>query len=713
MTSLFNRFFLVGLFLALFLSLGLCPAAANPVLASTPAPANKSSALLPIADQLQNLIGVPALQSPAAGAQSKADDTEEPATEPQETFGVRALNLLLSDFEILWNQNKDIATNYTAGTDFSSWLTQQENDQRHLDRWHSIGRDIFIIIGLPFLAALLLDFALLPFRRLLYREPKDALHRLCVLVGLVIVKLIPVVLFIGASLTLLDHFETQRLQRFVILNIVYAMTLNRLAATVIRVSLVPKLEALRFIPISNAQAENAYRWLTAFSLVIIYGYFLTDVARAVYIPASVISLFNHLLGLILVTMAIVLILQKRDGVTGFLRGSLMPTQTDLSILQGLRLWLARRWHIFAIVYLIAGFSMTLADVQNGFNLILRGTILTLLILVSLRFFLLAMERWFTSDPAKKVAIHRLFLIFILRCVAWLVAVMALLSSWGFDLSAFFATALGQRLLGASFSIGITIGLTFILYEGLNAFFERQLNRKDPDGKPIPATARMRTLLPMLRNTFLIIFAAIIALVSLSEAGINIAPLLAGAGVVGVAIGFGSQTLVKDFLTGLFIIVENTIAIGDYVKIGDHAGSVEAMSLRTLRIRDNDGALHILPFSEVSQIINMTKDFAFAVIDVGVSYECDLEHAMTVMRSVGDALQQDPIFKRVILEPIEILGIEKLGDSAITLRARIRTRAGKQWDVKRIYLLKMKQRFDKEGIEIPYPIVAQVQRSSAS
>ena len=146
-----------------------------------------------------------------------------------------------------------------------------------------------------------------------------------------------------------------------------------------------------------------------------------------------------------------------------------------------------------------------------------------------------------------------------------------------------------------------------------------------------------------------------------------------------------------------------------MKIGDHKGVVDAMSIRTLRLRDNDGALHILPFSEVTNIINMTKDYSFAVIDLSVAYDSNLDHVMNVIRLVGEDMQKDPIFKRVILEPVEVLGVENLGDSSITIRSRMRTRPGKQWDVRRMFLLKIKQRFDKEGIEIPFPTVTNIQR----
>ncbi|HEU0118268.1 MAG TPA: mechanosensitive ion channel domain-containing protein, partial [Alphaproteobacteria bacterium] len=337
-------------------------------------------------------------------------------------------------------------------------------------------------------------------------------------------------------------------------------------------------------------------------------------------------------------------------------------------------------------------------------------ILTLVILVTMRLCLHATDRFGAKDLTASAALHHIILRGLLRFLIWIVAILGVAASWGANLPAFFATPIGQRVLGGTFSIGITIAVVALIYGLCNSAIESRLNRRDADGKVVQASARMRTLLPMLRNTVFIIFAIAVGIVVLSELGFNIAPLLAGAGIFGVALGFGSQTLVKDFLTGLFIVIENTIAIGDVVKIGDHSGVVDAMSVRTLRLRDNDGAVHILPYSEVTNIINMTKDFAFAVIDVGVGYDADLEKAMQVIREVGDDMQKDPIFKRVILEQVEVLGIEKLGDSSITIRSRIRTRPGKQWDVRRMFQLKLVQRFIKEGIDIPFPTVTNIQRT---
>jgi small conductance mechanosensitive channel len=249
-----------------------------------------------------------------------------------------------------------------------------------------------------------------------------------------------------------------------------------------------------------------------------------------------------------------------------------------------------------------------------------------------------------------------------------------------------------------------------LYETINSWIERHLGQRDSATKAPLASARALTLLPMLRGSIFILFSAIIILTFMSAVGINIAPLLAGAGVLGVAVGFGSQTLVKDFLTGLFIVTENTVAVGDVVKIGDFSGAVETLSIRAIRLRDIDGSLHIIPFGDVSKITNLTRGFAFALVDINVGYDCDLEQVMQVIREVGATLQEDAVFKRVILEPIEVMGVEKFGDSAVTIRARLRTRPGKQWEVRRLLLLRIKQRFDQEGIEMPFPTVTHITRN---
>lgn len=703
--------FLALLFLfAVSLSASAQPFVAPALTKQTPRPL-----MSPIAVQIQTLLGVPAIPTPATTATIPSTDAADTAdTEPQETFGTKALNLLISEASLLHTEGDSLISNFAALPQLTSWYSQQINDPKSHDRWAQTGHDLVFIVGLSFIGAMALDFLFLPIRNSWRKRTPANLSRKCGTLLLILsLKLLPILVFLGVSLTMLDQSEPQKFPRFIALNAVYALALSRIVVALIRGFLAPRAEALRIIPASTSQAVYAHHWLSTFSLVIIYGYFVVDVARAIRIPVAVISAFNSLLGLALVLMTLLVIVQKRAFVAAILRGNLSAAHQDLSLFQNLRLWFARHWHTLAASYIVIGYLISAAGIENGFVLMLRGTILTLAIFAMMRVLFHATDHWGSADTVSGSTVHHTILRALLRMVIWIFALIAAAAAWGANIPAFFDTPLGQRLLGSAFSIGITVIVVALIYEGCNSAIERHLNRRDSEGKALQASARVRTLLPMIRNTIFIGFSVIVALVVMSEAGFNVAPLLAGAGIFGVALGFGSQTLVKDFLTGLFIVIENTIAIGDVVKIGDHSGTVEAMSVRTLRLRDQNGALHILPFSEVTNIINMTKDFAFALVNVGVSYSSDLDHVMNTIRSVGEEMQKDPIFKRVIVEPVEVLGVENLGDSSVTISARMRTRPGKQWDVRRQFLLKLKQRFDKEGIEIPFPTVTNIQRTIPS
>jgi small conductance mechanosensitive channel len=241
----------------------------------------------------------------------------------------------------------------------------------------------------------------------------------------------------------------------------------------------------------------------------------------------------------------------------------------------------------------------------------------------------------------------------------------------------------------------------IVWEVKSARIERQLAR-DGTGGGMAASARARTLLPLLRTMLMVLLIGAVALVVLSEFGVNIAPLLAGFGVIGLAIGFGAQTLVKDVITGAFILAEDQISVGDVVKIGTHAGLVEKLSLRTLWLRGLDGNVHVIPFSEVNTVENMTKDFSRYVFDVGVAYREDTDQVIGVLAEIGAEMQQDPEYRDLITEPLEVLGVDSFGDSAVVIKARITTRPIQQWKVGREFNRRMKKRFDALGIEIPFP-----------
>ena len=214
--------------------------------------------------------------------------------------------------------------------------------------------------------------------------------------------------------------------------------------------------------------------------------------------------------------------------------------------------------------------------------------------------------------------------------------------------------------------------------------------------------RINTLFRILKNFASVTILVVMIMLVLSELGIKIGPLIAAAGVVGLAIGFGAQTLVKDIITGLFVVLEGQVTIGDIVEIAGHSGKVEAISIRTIRLRDVQGHLHVIPFSEVTTVTNITQDQDYHTFEIGVSYNEDVDDVIETLEKVGKDLQRDKDFKSKVNGKIEVFGLDKFDDSAIIIKGRIPTVHKQQWAVRREFNRRVKIAFDKNGIEIPFP-----------
>ncbi len=221
-------------------------------------------------------------------------------------------------------------------------------------------------------------------------------------------------------------------------------------------------------------------------------------------------------------------------------------------------------------------------------------------------------------------------------------------------------------------------------------------------QPLRAASRAQTIGLVLKSTASIVIYAIAVITALAEVGINLAPLIAGAGIVGVALGFGAQSLVKDFLSGLFMLAEDQYGVGDVIDVGEATGTVEVVNLRTTKLRAVDGTVWHVPNGEIRRVGNMSQQWARALLDVEVAYSTDLGKAEQVVKEVADQLWHEDTWRTDILEEPEIWGIEALGANGIAIRLVIKTQPGRQWAVSRELNRRIKDRFDAEGIEIPFP-----------
>ena len=214
--------------------------------------------------------------------------------------------------------------------------------------------------------------------------------------------------------------------------------------------------------------------------------------------------------------------------------------------------------------------------------------------------------------------------------------------------------------------------------------------------------RIETLARIFRYVATVLITLVAGMLVLSELGISIAPFLGAAGVVGIAVGFGAQSLVKDFFSGFFMLLENQVRVGDAVELAGKLGVVEEVTLRNTVLRDNEGNVHYIPNGEITVVTNKSRGYAFALIDIGVAYREDLDEVYAVIRAAGAELRADPETGPKILEDIEIQGVQNWADSAVIVRCRIKTVAMEQWAVRRIFLARLKKAFDMHNIEIPYP-----------
>jgi moderate conductance mechanosensitive channel len=254
--------------------------------------------------------------------------------------------------------------------------------------------------------------------------------------------------------------------------------------------------------------------------------------------------------------------------------------------------------------------------------------------------------------------------------------------------------------------GIKIFLIFFAAYILNRIFkiaikrfQTNLEKNDPTGE---AGKRANTLGTLLRTIAIVAILLVAIMMVLSEIGVQIGPMIAALGIGGLAIGFGAQNLVRDVISGFFIIIENQIRVGDVVNINGKGGVVELITLRIVRLRDLHGSVHYIPHGQITAVTNMTKDYGRYVFDVGIAYREDVDQVIEILKEIGDNLINDPEYRDVIVEPLEIMGLDRFDDSAVVIRARITTRPIQQWRVGREFNKRMKKVFDERGIEIPFP-----------
>jgi len=472
-----------------------------------------------------------------------------------------------------------------------------------------------------------------------------------------------------------------------------------------------RYDGLRLIPI---RAEDAAYWYAALAhLVSFVGYgalFVVPVVSRTIEPS-----LGHLVYVLVLAFGFVyalsIILQNRASVRRRLEA--IAQRTGLATARVLASVLARVWHLVAIAYLTALTIVLLtrpkaalpymatATVQSLLTIgvgVLIGAVIGRIIRQGIRVPEETRARFPQIEARLNAFVPRGLQI--IRFIILLFVAALVLDAWhAFDLGAWLASATGLRVIAAVSSVFAILVLATALWIVAASWIDYWLSPDTGTGEP---SARQRTLLALFRNALAVLIVTMTTMITLSQLGIDIGPLIAGAGVIGLAIGFGAQKLVQDIIGGVFIQLENAINTGDWITAGGISGTAERLSIRSVGLRDIEGTFHIVPFSSVETVSNYMRDFAYHVGVYGVAYREDTDEVIPHLIAAFRELLQDPTCAPDITGDLEVAGVTALADSSVNIRVRIRTTPGNQWRIGRAYNRLVKRHFDAAGIEIPFP-----------
>ena len=538
------------------------------------------------------------------------------------------------------------------------------------------------------------------------------LRRLPLVLGMLALDLLPIAAFAVTghilAATGLGHTNFMRL---VLLGVVQAYALSGVVLAVGRMLLSPSFPRLRLLHWSDASAAYGLRWLRRIVVVFVSGNAIAEVGLLFGMTTAAHDALIKAAGFVVHVMLAIVVWQKRKSVAAALRAK----PGSPGALASARSRFAAIWHWIALFYIAAIWFVWAVEIQDGYGRMLNVFITTLGVIVGARLLTIvalgALDRGLHVRASvaerlpgldRRARFYHPILRGLLVAAMWLIALAVLFQLWGFGVLAWLVgTALGLSVLGALATILVTFVLALAVWEAANIGIELHLAKLASEAQAA-RSARLRTLLPLLRTLLLGAILIVTVLMVLSQIGVNIAPLLAGAGILGVAIGFGSQKLVQDLITGIFLLLENAMQVGDWVTVSGLSGTVENLSVRTIRLRAADGSVHIIPFSAVTSVTNTNRGLGNASVSVTVPFSEDTDRVGALLTEMVEEMRGEPDYAVKMLSPLQLWGVDKVDGSSATLLGQIVCTDAGRWAVQREFNRRLKLRFQSEGIHIYNP-----------
>jgi len=495
-------------------------------------------------------------------------------------------------------------------------------------------------------------------------------------------------------------FEWPPLLREMVSGLLVAILAIRVAIVVGRFLLAPEAERFRIIPVDNIAARFWCRRLTAFVGWFALGWVIVGLGRTLGYSLESRELVAYALGLGLLAIALEAV-WRRPVVSDEQEAPSAPTHRlgrgarnamlSAGIVLLWVLWVAHAMTSFWLVLVIITLPLAIGVTRHAVEHLLRPPGLAEAAEASSSVLTVTLER----------GVRALLIIGAIAVLGW---------GWGMDMDSLTGqgTMVGRVVHGVLSAVVILL-IADLSWHTIKAAIDRKLAQSVDLGLPntdeARRQARLRTLLPIFRNVLFVVVIAVAVLMALAAMGVEIGPLIAGLSVVGVAIGFGAQTFVRDVIAGMFYLMDDAFRVGEYIQSGNYKGTVEGFSIRSVKLRHHRGPVYTVPFSLLGAVQNQSRDWVIDKLMVGITYDSDLERARKLIKQIGLDLQKDEEFAPLILEPLKMQGVENLGDFAVQIRMKMMTLPGEQFVIRRKAYAMIKKAFDENGIKFAFPTVS--------
>jgi moderate conductance mechanosensitive channel len=530
----------------------------------------------------------------------------------------------------------------------------------------------------------------------------------------ILIELLGIVVFVAAAVaTFFVLWQGHEPTRLTVLTYLAAIVAIRIGALVSRVLFAPHAPGLRLLPVDDATARLLHRRVVGVFAFLVVAFLTIELLRGLGLAPDLVSLLGTLVTLAFVVVLVWFVWQSRQPVARLIRSAPAEHPAEGRAPHRLRDVFARIWHVLVIAYVLAIWALAevTAAITNepaGWRAVLSLLLPILLALADLAlgkavdaYIAARRERWGEGADAFGRLARRT-----VRILLIIVGLLAFARLWGADLFDMAVEGVGERTVASLTDIGLTLLLAYIGWELAKTAIDRRLAQEAaPSGHGEgggegggAGASRLRTLLPLVRSFLFVTLIVMVVMIVLSSLGVNIGPLLAGAGVVGLAIGFGAQTLVKDIVSGMFFLVDDAFRLGEYIDVGAARGTVEKISIRSLRLRHHRGALHTIPYGEIQHLTNHSRDWVIMKLRFRVPYDTDLVKVKKIFKKIGAEMAADPVMGPNLLDPPKSQGVLEMDDSAMIVRAKFMAKPGEQFVIRRELFQRVQQEFEAAGIQ---------------